>query len=244
MRTVRPIIFVIFLALVCAPLSASGQADEAGMVFVKGGCFTMGNNSGLENEGPAHKVCLSDFYIDVTEVTQAEYEAVTGENPSQFVNATHPVERVSWDEASAYCQKIGKRLPTEAEWEYAARGRGKRQTFPGFSSASKLDDYAWSDFDSPVPQSSDTGLKKPNSIGLYDMAGNVWEWTADWYSDSYYSVSPKLDPTGPETGTYKVARGGSWCDKHVDYFKTRYRYPRRSELKDNSIGFRCAKSAQ
>lgn len=190
-----------------------------GMVFVKGGCFQMGDlfGDGYLAERPVHEVCLDDFYIGESEVTQKEWVAVMGANPSASnIGDDYPVDSVEWEDAQEFLkrlnEKTGKkyRLPTEAEWEYAARSRGKKEKFAGTNDESELGEYAWYDENSdgmthPVKQ------KKPNALGLYDMSGNVWEWVYDYYDGDYYSASPKDNPTGPSRITsYHILRGGSW----------------------------------
>jgi formylglycine-generating enzyme required for sulfatase activity len=180
-----------------------------GMVFVEGGTFQMGSNSGDDDEKPVHTVTVSSFFMDKTEVTQAEYRKVMGKNPSHFSGCDDcPVEQVSWYDANEYAKKVGKRLPTEAEWEYAARGGSKSKGYT-YSGSNDIDAVGWYIRNSnskthPVAQ------KQPNELGLYDMSGNVWEWCSDWYSDSYYRSSPKNDPQGPNSGVFRVLRGGNW----------------------------------
>lgn len=204
------------------------------MVAVEGGTFIMGDNSEqdgeaydlttkthIKNEKPAHKVTVSSFSIGQTEVTQALWLAVMGSNPSCFtprhghnLNVNRPVENVSWNECQTFIAKLNKitgkkfRLPTEAEWEFAARGGNLSQGYK-YSGSALAAAVAWY-----VGNSGSTthpvGTKAPNELGLYDMSGNVWEWCQDWYSSSYYSSSPSTNPTGPATGSYRVLRGGSW----------------------------------
>jgi hypothetical protein len=180
-----------------------------GMVYVAGGTFQMGSNSGGDDEKPIHTVTVSSFFMDKTEVTQAEYRKVMGKNPSRFSGCDDcPVEKVSWHDANAYAQKVGKRLPSEAEWEYVARGGNKNKGYT-YGGSNDLNAVGWYSNNSgskthPVAQ------KQPNELGLYDMSGNVWEWCSDWYSDSYYRSSPKNDPQGPNSGSSRVLRGGSW----------------------------------
>jgi formylglycine-generating enzyme required for sulfatase activity len=179
-----------------------------GMVFVAGGTFQMGSNS-ESDEKPIHTVTVSSFYMDKTEVTQAEYRKVMGKTPSSFSGCDDcPVEKVSWHDANAYAKKVGKRLPTEAEWEYAARGGNKSKGYT-YSGSNDLDAVAWYNNNSgskthPVAQ------KQPNELGLYDMSGNVWEWCSDWYDEGYYSGSPQTDPQGSNSGKKRVLRGGGW----------------------------------
>ena len=191
------------------------------MVAVKGGSFTMGATSEQgrytdDDEKPAHKVTLSNYYIGETEVTQALWKAVMGSNPSDFKGDNLPVETVNWNECQTFIQKLnsltGKkfRLPTEAEWEYAARGGSKSKGYK-YSGSNTIGDVAWyssnsSDKTHPVK------TKQPNELGIYDMSGNVWEWCQDWYSSSYYSSAPSNNPTGPTSGSERVLRGGGWSN--------------------------------
>ncbi len=184
-------------------------------VLVSGGCYQMGDTfgDGYDNEKPVHEVCVDDFYMGKYEVTQREYEMVTGNNPSYFQKGPrYPVEQVSWQDAQGFINKLnsrsgkGYRLPTEAEWEYAARSGGKKEKYAG---GNDVDAVAWYTGNSgggtrPV------GGKSPNGLGLHDMSGNVWEWCQDWYGSDYYSKSPNINPTGPSSGSFRVVRGGSW----------------------------------
>ena len=203
------------------------------MVFVAGGTFQMGSNS-ERDEKPIHTVTVSSFFMDKTEVTQAEYRKVMGKNPSNFSGCDDcPVEKVSWHDANAYAKKVGKRLPTEAEWEYAARGGNKSKGYT-YSGSNDLNAAGWYDNNSgskthPVAQ------KQPNELGLYDMSGNVWEWCSDWYGD--YSSSPQTDPQGPNSGKYRVLRGGSWYS-YVSLCRVADRRGHSPDFRYGSFGFR------
>jgi formylglycine-generating enzyme required for sulfatase activity len=188
-------------------------------VFVKGGCFEMGDTfgDGLEDERPVHEVCMDDFYLGKYEVTQRQWRTVMGSNPSFFKGFGDdcPVEGISWNDTQEFISRLNKRtgkrfrLPTEAEWEYAARSGGKREKYAGTSEEGELVDYAWyahAGGGGTFP----VGHKRPNGLRLYDMSGNVWEWCADWYAESYYRNSPKNNPKGPNSGRSRVLRGGSW----------------------------------
>jgi formylglycine-generating enzyme required for sulfatase activity len=198
---------------VTAPTAGSKRGDTktgkdgVTYVWIPPGTFTMGCSPGdtecSNNEKPAHQVTLTKgFWMGQMEVTQEAYQRVIGSNPSHFKGARLPVETINWNEAQSYCQAAGMRLPTEAEWEYAARG--------GDSSAryGALDAIAWHDTNSGN-QTHDVGQKQANGFGLHDMLGNVWEWVADWYQDRY-PAGPATDPQGPSSGQYRVLRGGSW----------------------------------
>ena len=186
------------------------------MIKVDGGTFTMGATSEQQNpdsyEKPTHQVTLSSYYIGETEVTQALWKAVMGNNPSWSKGENLPVEYVSWKDCKKFIGKLNKltkrsfRLPTEAEWEYAARG-GKRSNHTQYSGGSMIDDVAWYDGNSGGKTHS-VKTKKPNELGLYDMSGNVWEWCQDWYGS--YSSNAQTNPTGPDSGSYRVFRGGTW----------------------------------
>ena len=193
------------------------------MVYVKGGTFTMGataeqGDDALDREKPAHPVTVADFYIGKYEVTQAQWRAVMGSNPSNFTGDNNPVERVSWDDIQEFITKLnaqtGKRfrLPTEAEWEYAARGGSQSKGYK-YSGSDNIDEVAWC-YDSSSNTTHPVGQKTPNELGIYDMTGNVCEWCQDWYGS--YSSSSQTNPTGPSSGSYRVLRGGSW------YINARY----------------------
>ena len=183
---------------------------------VEGGTFTMGATSEQQNpdfdEKPTYQVTLSSYYIGETEVTQALWAAVMGNNPSHFKGDNNPVEQVSWDDCLDFITKLnsltGKkfRLPTEAEWEYAARGGNKSMGYQ-YSGSNNLDDVAWYTNNS-YSETHIVKTKQPNELGIYDMSGNVWEWCQDWYGD--YSSSSQTNPQGPSTGSGRVHRGGSW----------------------------------
>ena len=189
------------------------------MIAVEGGTFTMGateeqGSDVYDDEKPTHQVTLSSYYIGKTEVTQELWQAVMGSNPSNFSGTNLPVERVSWNDCHTFVTKLnaltGKnfRLPTEAEWEYAARGGNKRKGYK-YSGSNTIDDVAWYDSNSSS-KTHPVATKAPNELGIYDMSGNVYEWCSDWYSSSYYSSSSQTNPTGPTSGSLRVGRGGSW----------------------------------
>jgi len=195
----------------------TGEIEFIDMYFVEGGTFTMGctseqDNDCDENEEPAHQVTLSDFYMGKYPVTQAQWKAVMGNNPSYFEGDDLPVEQVSWEEVQEFIEKLNEmtgknyRLPTEAEWEYAARG-GNRSNGYKYSGSNTIDDVAWYEDNSEVKTHS-VGTKQANELYIYDMSGNVWEWCSDWYGT--YSSSAQTNSKGPDTGSFRVARGGSW----------------------------------
>jgi formylglycine-generating enzyme required for sulfatase activity len=211
------------------------------LVLIRPGKFMMGDGK------DRHEVTLSKpFYMGVTEVTQAQYEAVMGASPSHFKGATNPVEMVYWNDAAEFCKKLsGKtrqtfRLPTEAEWEYACRA-GTQTAFSFGDDPSVLGDHAWGGRNS-AKTTHPVGQKKPNAWGLYDMHGNIWEWCADWHGD--YPKDPVTDPSGPATGRYRVLRGGSWSYVDADCFRCGFRlyYDVAPSLRNFNYGFRCART--
>ena len=226
------------------------------MVEIPAGEFVMGfdGTQALEDERPAHRVWLDTYSMDRYEVTTAHYAAfLTDTNHAppwlwNLVNLTQhgdrPVIGVDWADADAYCRWKGKRLPTEAEWEKAARGiDGRLYPWGSHLPTEQLANYAlgarfsYSQVLMPVP-SYDQG-KSP--YGMYQMAGNVWEWVSDWYSASYYERSPDRNPTGAESGQFKVVRGGSWSDL-PKYLLTYGRFKLLPQTQNSYTGFRCAKS--
>ncbi len=188
-------------------------------VLVKGGCYQMGDTfgEGDSSEKPVHEACVDDLYIGKYVVTQGQWQAIMGSNPSFFKNCGDncPVENVSWNDTQKFIQKLNQksdgnkyRLPTEAEWEYAARSGGKNEKYAG---GNDIDSVAWYASNSGN-KTHPVGIKAANGLGLYDMSGNVWQWVQDWYDDSYYKNSPRNNPPGPSSGDYRVLRGGSWTN--------------------------------
>ena len=268
------------------------KSIKENFVFVQGGTFLMGSNSGESDEKPVHNVTVSSFYIGKTEVTQTQWKTVMGNNPSYCKGDKRPVEQVSWYDAIVFCNKLsmmdgrtptysvngktdpdawnytpckgnsisgtitmnmnasGYRLPTEAEWEYAAWGGNKRKGYK-YSGSDNLGSVAWY-YDNSGDQTHDVATKAPNELGLYDMSGNVWEWCWDWYDSNYYSKSPSSNPSGASLGAYRVQRGGGYdisdygcrvairitIDIYGNYYKP--------DNGDRSIGFRivCPSSAK
>lgn len=188
------------------------------MVYVEGGMFFMGSSSGEENELPVHSVTLSDYYIGETEVTQELWQAVMGSNPSYFIGSQRPVEQVSWHDCQEFIERLNEltggnfRLPTEAEWEYAARGGNKSRGYT-YSGSNNIKKVAWYANNSKSSTHEVKG-KLPNELGLYDMSGNVWEWCQDWYGS--YSEESITNPEGSVSGSTRVNRGGGWNYRAVN----------------------------
>jgi formylglycine-generating enzyme required for sulfatase activity len=214
------------------------------MIRVKGGTFQMGSNMGEGDEKPAHTVTLSDFYLGETEVTQAQWRIIVGGDPPEMYHKgcdQCPVEGVSWNDIQFFLKKLNARttgrkyrLPTEAEWEYAARG-GARSGRYSYAGSSVVGEIAW--LLGNATASQPVKGKKPNELGFYDMSGNVWEWCSDWYGS--YTLSTAPNPTGPAIGENRVLRGGSWSHETAACRVS----SRTAELpthRDNSMGFRLA----
>ena len=211
------------------------------------------------DDRPVHRVRLDAFALDTHEVTNAEYAAFVAtaaswvppvEPPYHWASATPPddkarlpVYNVTWHDAVRYCAAHGGRLPTEAEWEYAARGGVADLDYPWGNDYTET--MAGGQVTRRAHSGSSTGPRAvgsyaPNAFGLFDVSGNVWEWTADWYDLHYYSVSPVDNPTGPATGLYKVIRGGSWADNETRLGTVYYRNFTAPATAQPTIGFRCA----
>jgi len=225
------------------------------MIQVPGGTFTMGKTSEQEiydypfwgddfnffdDDYPTHQVTLSSYSIGQTEVTQELWEAVMGNNPSCCKGTEFPIENVSWDDCQTFINKLnnltGKRfrLPTETEWDYAARGGQSGGT--KYAGSNSIDDVAWY-IDNFDPGSNIVGTKQPNRLGIYDMSGNVWEWCNDWYGD--YSSGSQTNPHGPSTGSRRVCRGGGW-NYDAGYCRVSLRGSETPGSRDNSLGLRLA----
>ena len=213
------------------------------MVGVQGGTFQMGSNNGESNEKPVHSVTLSDYYIGQTEVTQALWTAVMGYNNSEDIGDNFPIEWLDWYECQEFITKLNAltgekfRLPTEAEWEFAARGGNKSKGYT-YSGSNNADDVAWYVGTTSSLELHAVGTKKPNELGIYDMSGNVWEWCQDWYGS--YSSSAQTNPTGPASGDFRVLRGGGVTNTEEDLRTTNRYYDDPSQ--DYYLrGFRLAK---
>jgi len=255
------------ICLSCKPQTLTIKGID--FVFVKGGTFEMGDTfgDGEAHERPVHTVTVSDFYLGKTEVTNAQFAAFLkshGKDTDDQGNKlfyeylwgiiksedgwqaspgfeNHPVVFVTWFGAATFARWAGCRLPTEAEWEYAARSGGNNEKWAGTSSDSALTDFAWYGKNSGR-RTQPVALKNPNGLGLYDMSGNVWEWCADWYAEDYYQTSPEKNPPGPSSGTARVLRSGSW--KYDERFcRATVRYRVNPENKSNCLGFRVARNS-
>lgn len=230
------------------------------MVFVPGGEYRRGRSHALPDDGlkwfpallkddrPVRTIRVDAFYVDAREVTNAEYASfvkATGHRTPVHWRAGRlapeqeklPAVNVSWDDAAAYAKWAGKRLPTEAEWERACRGLAEGQKYPWGEREPAESDARFDVLDGPC----EVGKFAPNYLGLYDMAGNAWEWCSDWYDRDYYGRAPEENPQGPASGLYRVLRGGSWADI-AKYLTCANRSWARPAERSPNIGFRCAKS--
>jgi eukaryotic-like serine/threonine-protein kinase len=238
--------------------------------LIPAGEFWMGSpdtdHEAQAKEKPRHAIRISRaFYLGITPVTQAQYAAVMGTNPSHFYRwPEHPVEQVSWFDAAAFCNELsrkeglapyyvmpnwnrvmvgggeGYRLPTEAEWEYACRA-GTETRYSFGDDAALLGEYAWYD-PAPRGQTGPVGRKRPNAWGLHDMHGNVWEWCWDWYEEDYYRDSPAVDPLGAAGADYRTFRGGSWLVE-PRYLRSANRDRHAPEYRHSTVGFRVARGS-
>ena len=264
----------ILCSVLIAPkaMGEDGKPEEtttstgAVIVLLPGGEFQMGDPDGDVDEIP-HSVTLSPFYMDKYEVTQELYQQIVEENPSKWKGKANPVETVRWSDVARFCNKrslaeglepaydlenwtcnfeaAGYRLPTEAEWEYAARV-GSTTSYPFGSSDSRLREHAWYTRNA-AKKTHPVGKLEPNAWGLHDMLGNVMEWCNDFYQVDYYPNSPKTDPTGPEKGNTRVVRGGCWRS-NPDSCRSSYRYNENPAYTDACFGyevygFRCVRRA-
>jgi formylglycine-generating enzyme required for sulfatase activity len=259
-------------ALAADPAPAPGAGgsvkgkDGVPMALIPAGAFLMGSNDGLPNERPEHTVTVKAFYIDVFEVTAGRYEKYLESGKQALPNGSgdedgratedRPAVGVTWKDADGYCRWAGKRLPTEAEWEKAARGTDSRRYPWGqmqpFVDIANYNRGLWvSEAITLVPVGSGVegmsvrhGLKEggKSPYGLYHMAGNAAEWVHDWYDREYYQQSPAADPAGPASGEKRVLRGGSWADLPTA-LRVTARFSAEPEFEERTIGFRCAMDA-
>ena len=237
-------ILLLLLVSITTPGTARQPVVETQFVRISPGEFMMGCSTGDndcgDEEKPAHRVRITKaFEIGKYEVTQAEWESIMSTNYSEFKGAARPVENVSWLDAQEFLGKLNAkqdgyryRLPTEAEWEFAARA-GTTGAYSGVA-----DQIGWY-YENSAAQTHPVGQKNPNAWGLYDVSGNVYEWMQDWYDESYYRLSAAADPAGPSSGRFRTIRGGSWVDSVTnarvskrDYFE---------DAADFHIGFRCVR---
>ena len=243
------------LGTVCDEQGCNGEErrrekDGATVVYVPAGTFTMGSNANDANVGddelPQHDVTLDGFWIDQHEVTNDQYVRCVNDgncdtsryaDDATFNGTDYPVVGVSWNDAVDYCNWAGSRLPTEAEWEYAARGKDGR-LFPWDNDGVSC---SLANYGGCIGMTTVVGRysKGVSWVNAFDMAGNVWEWVQDWYDENYYENSPRENPPGPETGTIKVLRGGSWSNLE-QYVRAANRGFNSPALSLNSVGFRCA----
>jgi len=250
-----------FAALIDGSLSGSPESEEIydiEFIRIPSGSFQMGSEKGYGDEKPVHEVILDEFWISATEITQAQYFEVMGKNPSEFKGDNLPVEQVNWYDAVIFCNRLseaagietcynlrtwkcdntrnGFRLPTEAEWEYSARGGLQYEYGTNDGRLNKFN----ANYNLELGQTNNVGSYENNPFGLFDMAGNVWEWCGDWYEYNYYKNSPKDNPQGPKSGSSRIVRGGSWSNKWHEC-RGALRGNQSPKLRSNNIGFRVVR---
>lgn len=240
-----------------------GNRVSLELTWIPAGDFMMGTDNTNSDEWPRHRVTIGHgFWMGIHEVTQAQWQQVMGENPSQFKGPNHPVERVSWEDARDFLKRLNRlaatqlpadhqaRLPTEAEWVYACRAGTQTEFWFGddpaelskygnFADASEKTELSWRDMqhDDHFSGTAPVGSFPPNPWGLYDMHGNVWEWCEDWYGP--YPTNAVTDPLGPEKGRRKVIRGGGWGVTAEDC-RSANRYRFKPEVNGANIGLRVS----
>ena len=240
------LIFLFFITIFLVFADESSSNTKAGdiwiepvtgmeFVWIPGGCFMMGSQSGEPCEMPVHNVCLDGFWIGKYEVTQEQWIKIMRENPSEFKKCVGncPVENVSWYDCQAFIKKLGGKffLPTEAQWEYAARSGGRSEIYSG---GNNVDRVAWYSGNTKI-KTHPVGTKNPNGLGIYDMSGNVWEWCQDWRGN--YLSNEVKNPAGPSEGSHRVIRGGS-CYSMPSWVRTTNRGRFYPEFRYLLTGFR------
>jgi len=238
-------------------ISMAGTKGPVEMMALKGGCFKMGSENGAQSERPVHEVCLKPFKMDKYEVSQSAFQAAMGHNPSRFKGADRPAEMVTWHEADEYCKKSDKRLPTEAEWEYAARGGTDTEYYWGNEFDASQSNFCDSkcglnirvaSLSDGFPNTSPVGSFPANPFGLHDMVGNVNEWVSDWFEERAYVNSLKDNPQGPIRtnpsgrrggGAKKIFRGGAWRTD-MNSQRSASRKGLETDYRLDGTGFRCA----
>lgn len=228
--------------------------DGREMIQIPEGPFVVGSKDGDPDEAPEHQAYLSTYYIDKKEVTQGEYDRFTKatkkgkpfipvfeDDQSKILKPELPAIGMSWTDAEAYCRWAGKRLPTEAEWEKAVRGGSESKRYPW---GDRLDRNMANFLADPAlkPTHGTTPCRSypPNDFGLFDMAGNVWEWVHDWYDPRFYGTGSVRNPTGPPLGKLRLLRGGSWLVADVRMLSCSYRHKVPPDSYSYGIGFRVA----
>ena len=244
----RCLLLILFAGLALPAQGAAGaEAPQIKLAFVQGGCFNMGDQfgDGGMDEKPVHEVCVDNFYMGAYMITEAQWQAVMGQTPFQrrpVYGPDFPATGVNWQDARDFLAKLNKlsgldyRLPTEAEWEYAARNGGKRQKYAGTGDELLLGDYACYEATCEGAMQP-VGSRRPNELGLYDMGGNAWEWVHDRYDAYYYRQSPRQNPQGDPFGVNRVVRGGSSASASGN-LRCSYRDYVAPDVRRDGIGFR------
>ncbi len=260
--------FLILIIISGTIINSCSKEKKLEMILVPAGVFEMGSENGLADEQPVHKVYIDSFKISKYEITNAQYckflnvfnvspdgiykdvllidindkHCMIRNKNGQFSpypgKENHPVVEVSWFGAEKFCKWLGGSLPTEAQWEYAAKGANKKKNFK-YCGSDDPDEVAWHDGNSGR-KVHEVGQKKPNDIGIYDILGNVYEWCSDWYSKDYYFLSPDKNPQGPEIGKSKVFRGG-WIGDFPGKLRVSDRFRGNQKNTGSTLGFRLCK---
>ncbi len=228
--------FILRINVVFLVLFSGSTVLADSEVLIPAGKFMMGSYKGTYSEQPVHQVWTDAFYLDRFEVSNKDYEKLIPEAKRSHASSCDdcPVTLINWDEAKAYCENLGKRLPTEAEWEKARRGPENNNGI-SFAKGARFG-LSINAGTAPVQSPAENGY------GLHHMEGNVWEWVSDWFDDNYYANSPEKNPKGPKEGYRKVVRGGSWYNDSW-YLQAGMRFRLAPDSTLNSLGFRCAKNS-
>ena len=250
-KTIQTLVLSVATSTLLLAQAPATIPEKPEVIMVQGGSFQMGSNQETD-EQPVHSVSVNSFSIGKYEVTVGQYKVfctATGrampEEPNWGWQDKHPMVNVTYNDAVSYCNWLGEkfggdwRLPTEAEWEYAARGGNKSNRYT-YAGGDELEKVAWFE-DNAGGQTQAVGRKKANELGIYDMSGNVWEWCKDWYGEDYYKTSPATNPKGPTSGELRVLRGGGW-DGGAAYCRVAYRCGGTPSHRNHFSGFRVVLS--
>jgi len=257
MQKINRFYYFIFIIISIAVLASTALAQKksitSNMTLIPGGYFNLGSDQGYEDETPVVKVWIDSFFIDNTEVTNGEYKIFCDSTKRPYPanppwdtayfskRVDHPVIYVSWDDASAYAKWVGKRLPSEVEWEKAAKAGIDTRYFCGDTITGNDANFAGKQDNDKWRHTSPVKSFPANKFGIFDMIGNVWEWCEDFYLKEYYFTITDPNPKGPKTGSQRIIRGGSW-DSTPEFLRTALRGKHNPQMKNSNVGFRCAYS--
>ena len=254
-RICNYLLVIISITALLNNVYAQKKPSLKNMTLIPAGYFNLGSMNGLDDEAPVVKVWIDSFYIDNHEVTNHEYKEFCDSTKTPYPvnppgdtsyfsrNTDYPVINVTWNDAAAFAKWSGKRLPTEAEWEKAAKAGSDFKYFCGDSITGDDANFLGKQGTDKWKHASPVGSFPPNKFGIYDMIGNVWEWCNDFYQKEYYFTISDPNPQGPRSGSYRVIRGGSW-DSSPEYLRSSLRGKQNPSLKNSNLGFRCAYSVE